>query len=243
MVKGFVKLTGLFLIGLLTWMTACTQDSTTTSTDDVTNYVEDALTEIRDSANVGRGHCYELVFPVTIVFPNATTVEVDSFPELKTALRDWKIANPTSTERPSLKFPVSVINKDGEIITVSDEAGLKTLRDSCDMGEPHGPRGPRGGHGRGPRGGGHGNGGECACFQIVFPVTIAFPDGTTKQVADQRAFQDAIKTWRQANPTATAKPELKFPVTVKLSDGTTQAIANAEALKALKESCTDDTGN
>lgn len=244
MLKGFAKFSGILLLSFLTWMTACNKDASTTTTDDVSDFVESALTELRDSANVGTGHCFELVFPITIVFPDETTTEVDSFPELKTALHDWKEANPDSNERPTFKYPLEVLAQDGTIITVTNAEELKALRDSCDMGGHHGPRGPRGGHGGGPGrpgnggGGNHGNGGDCACFQIVFPVTIQFADGTTKSVADERALRDAARAWHEANPGVEGRPELVFPINVKLTDGTTQAVADAAALKALKESCT-----
>lgn len=238
MVKGIFKFSWIFLIGALTWLTACNEESSTT-TDDVTTYVEDALTEIRDSVNVGRGHCYELVFPVTLQFPDETTVQVDSFGALKTALREWKEANPDSDERPTLVFPIEVIAQDGTVISIASAEELKELRDSCHFG---GPRGPRGGHGGGPgrpHGGNHGGGGSCSCFEIVFPITLSFPDGTTATAADRAALKTLTRAWKAANPTSTERPEMVFPITVKLEDGTTQTVASPAALQALKESCTD----
>ncbi|MFN7116483.1 MAG: hypothetical protein ACK4TA_06755 [Saprospiraceae bacterium] len=246
MVKGFVKISWLFLIGLLPLLNACNEEDATTTNDETTNYVEDALLEIRDSTNVGPEHCYELVFPVTLQLPDETTVEIDSFGELRTVLRDWKAANPDSDERPTLVFPIELINSDGEVITVENAAALKALREACPFpGGPRGPRGPRGGHGggHGRPGGDHGgNGGACACFEIVFPVTIAFPDNTTQEVAGRKALRDAARAWRAANPGVQGRPELVFPITVKLEDGTTQEVADAAALKALKENCAT-TGN
>lgn len=241
MVKRFVKFSWLFLIGLLPLISACTKETTSTN-DAVTNYVEDAVLELRDSTNVGPEHCYELVFPITIQFPDSMTTQVDSFGQLKTALRDWKEANPDNNERPTLVYPISIINQDGEVVTVANAEELKALRDACpfpgfEHGGHHGSHGPRGGHGGGSgHSGGSGNGG-CMCFQLVFPISIAFPDDTTQEVADQRAFHDAVKAWHMANPDIGGRPELVFPLTVKLADGTTQQVADAAALRALKESC------
>lgn len=239
MVKGFVKISWLFLIGLLPLLNACNEENTATTNDEVSNYVEDALLELRDSTNVGPEHCYELVFPVTLLLPDETTVEIDSFGEFRTVLHDWKEANPDSDERPTLVFPIELINSDGEVITVESAEALKELREACPS--PRGPRGPRGGHGGGHgRPGGHhgpGDNGGCACFEIVFPVTIEFPDGTTQEVADRKALRDAARAWHEANPGVAGRPELVFPITVELEDGTTVEVADADALKALKETC------
>lgn len=53
MLKSFVKLSWLFLIGLLPLINACTKENATTN-DAVTNYVEDAVLGLRDSTNVVR---------------------------------------------------------------------------------------------------------------------------------------------------------------------------------------------
>jgi hypothetical protein len=52
------------------------------------------------------------------------------------------------------------------------------------------------GLGRGEKGGpGFGK-----CFDIVFPVTVIYPDKTTKEVASKEAYMTLIKSWKEANP-------------------------------------------
>ena len=57
--------------------------------------------------------------------------------------------------------------------------------------------GVAGHEGAGPKGGPKGFG---KCFDIVFPVTVIYPDKTTKEVASKEAYMTLIKSWKEANP-------------------------------------------
>ncbi|MDX1942417.1 MAG: hypothetical protein SFU99_17770 [Saprospiraceae bacterium] len=230
MTKNVLKFSWMILIGISALMSACTEEDATNS-QDLEAYANAMILGMQDSTGVGRGYCYELVFPVTIAFPDSTTAEVDSYEALATALKNWREANPESEGHPTLVLPFDVISMDDEIITIATLDELKALRRLCHFGRPHRP-----GHGR-PGGGGHGN---CACFEIVFPITIAFPDGTTAAAADQNALKTLIRAWRQANPGSTERPEIAFPITVTLEDGSTTTVESKEALQELKESCRED---
>jgi len=163
-----------------------------------------------------RERCFKLVFPVTMNFPDGTSVTAQDNAELRQALRAWKEANPDAEERPEFDFPIDVTLKDGTTQTVADAEAFRELLASC---------GPRAGER--PR----------DCFDLVFPVTMSFPDGSTVTAQDNEALREAIKTWREANPDTEERPEFVFPIEVELEDGTTQTIADAEAFRELIASC------
>lgn len=220
-------------IAILAMFAACNKESDTLTTDEAVDY---SLYSVQDRGGMGRLGCFELVFPVTFNLPDGTPTTVNSYDELKTALRTYFQANgggtrPNGTRpfggRPKIDFvyPIQVISKDGEVIDVADEAALLALRVEC--------AGTFGNHGWQ----GHGNG-PLSCFEFIFPITVEFPDGSTQSIADRAALRLAIRTWHQANPGATERPHLTFPITVKMTDDGTEVVVNSrEELRALKEGC------
>lgn len=75
------------------------------------------------------------------------------------------------------------------------------------------------------------------CFKPIYPVTIAFADGTTATVEDKAAKKAAVEAWRAANPDATERPSLVFPFDVQLRDSSVVTLDSEEALATLKETC------
>lgn len=234
--KHWFKIILLAVIAGMVTFFACQKDNTTVS---ATDYVDQALYSIQERGSMGKYGCYELVFPVTLNFPDSTTQEVNSYEEMKDAIRTWFEANGgfsggpghhhpplDSLPRPTLAFPVSVISPDGTLITVNSEAELFDLKKECGFGTfgHHGPKG----HGQ------HG----LACFVIQFPVTIQFPDSTTATAADQAALQTLLKDWKQNNPGVKARPEFVFPITVVMKDdGTVVTVNSKDELRDLKKNC------
>jgi len=78
--------------------------------------------------------CFKPVFPLTIVFPDGTEAAFDDRKALKTALREWKDANPDSEDRPTLKFPVTVELEDGATQEVGSKEDLELLKETCANG-------------------------------------------------------------------------------------------------------------
>ena len=211
-------------------ITSCTkEDEFSTS---VENFTTASLERLNESCKSGEAGCYELVFPVTIQFSDSTTVTVNSTDELRSAITTWKENNDGERPKPQFVFPISVINEAGEVITVSTTEELKALVRLC--------RGTFGGHGRPGKGGGRpGKGGHGTepCFTINFPLTISFPVGTTATVAGKSELKTAVRTWKEANPEVTGRPEIVFPISVTLEDGTNTIVSSKEELRTLKESC------
>jgi len=218
----------LFVLVLGLSLGSCSDSSDVADEASAETYAEETVFRTQESANLGRFGCYELVFPVTLNFSDGTSVVVDSYESLKAAAKEWRKANPRVRTRPMLAFPYDIINDEGEIISVTDEAVQRELRLACrkDFFANNGPHG----HNNRPK----------MCFHPVFPFSVLIPDGTIVTLnakEDRRLLRDAIKTWRENNPDSTERPELVFPVDVILEDGTTVTVNSKEELKALKESC------
>lgn len=225
MLKNLMKLTWMLaaVAALSLFFTACEKQNVTSSTE-VDNYTDLAMFEMQERAGCGERGCFEFVFPLTIIFPDATEVEVDDYEALRDAIHTWKTDNPDATERPTLAFPIEVVSQDGEVISVADSAALMQLRQRCRRNfGPHRP-----GHG-----GKH-------CFHLVFPLDVAFPDGTTATAATPRELQQLLREWRRNNQDAESRPELVFPLTVEMQDGSQVQVDSKEALQELKDTCSSE---
>ncbi|MEL6194682.1 MAG: hypothetical protein AAFR66_21660 [Bacteroidota bacterium] len=222
-----VLLKSSLLLALVTSLifVSCEQESLETAADlvSVDNYVEASVVSLQDSAQCGRHGCFELVFPLSIEFPDGTIEEVADYDELKSVIRSWKESNPEVDVRPSFVYPIEVINSEGEIITIEDAEALRELRKECGRGFRDRIKKWR-------------KFGK-PCFDIVMPVTIEFPDGTTAEVNDREELKQAVRTWKEANPGVDGRPVLTFPITVEFEDGSTQTIETIEDLRTLKETC------
>lgn len=235
--KKALKFFLLPLLAMIALIVACNKSDSTT----VDEAIDEVLYNVQERGGMGRFGCYELVFPVTITLPDSSTATVNSYDELKQTLRTYFEANgvpgngnghghhhggqPGAGPRIQFVFPISVISEDGEVITVEDQAELLSLREACEgtFGN-HGPQG----HGQ------HG----LSCFEIVFPVTIEFPDSTTAVATDRQVLHDLVHTWRQNNPGVQGRPKFVFPITVKMTDdGSLVTVNSADELHTLKENC------
>lgn len=218
--RTFFILSGLVAMSLLLLVTAC-QESENVS--DVENYVSEAIYEMERNSRCGQGGCYEFVFPITVDFPDGTQVDAESYEDLRDLIRGWRQSNPEADERPRLGFPLEVTTAEGEIITVEDRIELRRLMSNCRR--PMGPRRP--GH--------HG----APCFRLVYPLTIALPDGAEVEVEGPRHMKTTVRRWRAENRGSTERPEFVFPIEVEAEDGTMLTVESKEALIELKESCSD----
>lgn len=205
------------------FITSCSDSTDSGDAASAEAYAEEVVTRTLEGANLGKAGCYELVFPVTLSFPDATTVEIASVDAMKEALKAWRKENPRVRTRPSLVFPFSVISASGEVIVVDNEVEQRELRIAC-----------------GKTFGGHDKDKHKSCFKINFPFSVTLPDSTVITLnakEDRKVLHDAIKEFKKANPGVRVRPELVFPISVTMEDGTVVTVNTKEELKALKESC------
>lgn len=238
MYRTFIKSFGFFaLIVLAGFFTSCQQEDNVTG---VENFVLQSMMGVEDQCAAGRAGCYELVFPITLQFADSTTAIVNSYAEMKQAIRDWFQANgggpgngggnggghhhhggPGQMNRPIIVLPFQVINEAGEIITIETPEQLAEIRALCNPGGG-GPGGP---HGSGP------------CFTLNFPITVMFADSSVVTVNSKEELRAATYTWHLNNPGQRPRPEFVFPISVTLQDGTIVVVNSRAELRALKEAC------
>lgn len=234
MKKAFFWVMSLTAILMTGFFTACDKTDELTTED----AVDQALYAAQERGGLGKYGCYELVFPVTVTMPDGTTtITANSYDELREGFRSFFQANGGNRPRggrfgggnrphPSFQLPITVINEAGETIVVETEAALRQLRADCGAAtfSSHGWQG-------------HGQFG-LTCFELVFPVTVQYPDGTTKSVADATALRQLALDWRKNNPGSTNRPSLQFPVSVKMkSDGAIVAVSSQAAMIELRKGC------
>lgn len=83
-----------------------------------------------------------------------------------------------------------------------------------------------------------GNLGKHGCYDLIFPVTVKFTDGTTKNVISQDSLKKAIKAWHMTtNSKKREKPSFVFPIQVTAEDGALITVDSESELKDLKKAC------
>lgn len=230
MIREIFKPLLVLLLFASTIFVACNEDITNSFIDEETldTFVDQSLFELQNEGNIGRLGCYELVFPITINFSDETTSTVNDYEELAAAIQTWKENNPDATERPAFEFPIEVLSEDGELTSVTNGEELKALKRAC-RADKFNDRDPRG-HRK-----------NCKpCFDMVFPITIQFPDATTAEVSSRAELKTTLRAWKAANPDATERPTIAFPIDVEFEDGSITTVNSSAELEELKQACRDE---
>ena len=82
--------------------------------------------------------------------------------------------------------------------------------------------------------------GVAGCYELVFPVTLEFADGTTREVGSYDELKQAIREWFQsidARPRPALRPHLLFPYDVLNEDGEIITISTVQELIELRRAC------
>ncbi len=158
--------------------------------------------------------CFKPVFPIVVTFNDTMMVQYDTPEDLKQGIADWRAANPDSSGRPAFEFPYDVELQDGTVVTVYSDEDVKEIMKDCIKNRPHGP-----------------------CIEMVFPVTLNYPDGTSEQIDDKEALHQAIEDWKATTTDSTSRPQVEFPYDVVLPNGEVITVTNAEEVKELIQKC------
>ena len=168
-------------------------------------------------------NCFDIVYPITIMLPNGSSYLIDSEEDsdLET-IKSYYEENQEADERPSIIFPVNIIDHEGETKAINSEEEMEDAYRHCS------------GRDRDKR----------ECFGLVFPVTYIMPDGSSYEIADEDGESWAeLKAWYDANPEAEERPELQYPVDIMYeSEDRTVTISNEEEMLAAKEECREMWG-
>ena len=177
--------------------------------------------------------CFELVFPVTFIMPDASTITVDTDDDAGwQPVKDWYEANPDSDERPTLQFPVDIIyeTEDGDsTLSINNDEEMENVKIGCreEWADSESEQ-------------------DEECYEFVLPISFTMPDGTTITIENEEDWY-SLREWYANNDEADEEPSLQFPVNIILLDdeGTSVTINNDEEMNALEENCwgNDDEGD
>ncbi len=81
--------------------------------------------------------------------------------------------------------------------------------------------------------------GEGGCYELVFPIDIDFPDGTTGSYDSFEELKEALKAWKEENgggPLA-ERPQLVFPIELISEEGEVITVEDRETLRELRKEC------
>ena len=163
-----------------------------------------------------KGDCITLTYPVTVDFPDGSSVTANDVDELIAALRTYHASADTTDGHPTFVYPLTITIRDSTF-DVNSQEELKRAIKLCKPDRP--------GHGNRP------------CFSIVYPLTIEFPNGRTLEVANRKEYREALRRWKSNNPDSTERPVIVFPIEIEYEDGTIEIINSAEDLAMAKEEC------
>ena len=176
--------------------------------------------------------CFELVFPVTFIMPDGSTITVETDDNAGwQEVKDWYDANPDSEERPTLQFPVDITyeTEDGDTtLTINNDEEMQYVKRRCweEWGDDD-------------------SGEDEECYEFVLPISFTMPDGTTITVENEEGWL-SLREWYMNNSESVEEPLLHYPVNIVLFDDegeeTTVTINNEEEMNALEEECWGNDG-
>ncbi|MCS7035388.1 MAG: hypothetical protein RMJ33_12210 [Saprospiraceae bacterium] len=89
--------------------------------------------------------------------------------------------------------------------------------------------------------------GSYGCYELVFPVTIQLPNGTTAEVNSYEEIAQKLRAYFEANgrPKRGMRPAFSFvfPISVVNSNGEVIVVENEQQLRQLRAECKGTFGN
>ena len=84
----------------------------------------------RNIADKGGFKCFELVFPITFIMPDGSSITVEDENGYM-AVRAWYGNNSDSKEKPTLQYPVNIIYRDGDTKTINNDEEMASAKEDC----------------------------------------------------------------------------------------------------------------
>ena len=82
--------------------------------------------------------------------------------------------------------------------------------------------------------------GRFGCYELVFPVTVSFSDGSTVEVDSYITLKEAVKAWRKDNPRVRTRPTLAFPYEIINDEGEIISVTDINVQRSLRLECRKD---
>ena len=174
--------------------------------------------------------CFYLVYPVTYVMPDGSTISVTSDDEDGWSdLKDWYEENEDSEDKPELQYPVDIVVETEEgssTVTINGEEEMAAAKREChteweeDWDEDD----------------------ERDCFEYVLPVTFLMPDGSTITVEDEEGWY-SLRVWYEENRGYEEEPSIQYPIDI--SQETEEGLiivtlTSGEEMEEVYSECYDD---
>lgn len=189
--------------------TACQKEQTDVITDDsnlsLTSFI------MGEEPKDEKDKCFELVFPVDVDMPDATTITLTDESDWE-SVKSWYEAHPEEKEKPVLHYPLMVIFADGISKSIDDGEEMEALKKYCEGDD------------------------DKTCFELLYPLSYTLPDGTLVNL-DNKEDWSLIKDWYETHPDVKEDVLLAYPVSIKFADGSTLIINNEEEMEAAKVDC------
>ena len=174
--------------------------------------------------------CFYLVYPVTYVMPDGSTISVTSDDEDGWSdLKDWYEENEDSEDKPELQYPVDIVVETEEgtsTVTINGEEEMAAAKREChteweeDWDEDD----------------------ERDCFEYVLPVTFLMPDGSTITVEDEEGWY-SLRVWYEENRGYEEEPSIQYPIDIsqETEEGLiTLTLTSGEEMEEVYSECYDD---
>ena len=171
----------------------------------------------RNIADKGSFKCFELVLPITFIMPDGSSITVED-ENGYLAVRVWYGNNSDLKDKPSLKYPVNIIYRDGDTQTINNDEEMGNTKADCRKWDDDKK--------------------DWGCFRLVYPITFIMQDGSAISMQDEEDWM-VLKSWYEENPDIEARPILEYPVEINYRDGSTKTINNDEEMASAKEDCRD----
>ena len=169
--------------------------------------------------------CFSLVYPVSYLMPDGTTIEIAADDEESWAeYKSWYDDNPESDERPSLQYPVEITyrTEEGtETQIINSEEEMISAKEECREVENEEDEGYE-------------------CYEYVYPITFILPDESTVEISgeDDESGWGLIRSFYEQNPNYEEEPALQFPVEVVVEGDMVLIIDTSEDWEVfIEENC------
>ena len=176
------------------------------------------------------GTCFDLVYPVTYVMPDGSTIIVEGDDEDGWSdLKDWYEENGDSEDKPELQYPVDIILETEEgssTVTINNEEEMASAKRECHAESEED----------------WDDGDERECFEYVLPVTFVMPDGSTITVEDEEGWY-VLRVWYEENRGYEEEPTVQYPIdiTQETEEGiVTVTLTGDEEMEEVYSNCPDD---
>ena len=204
------------------------EDTVTINSEDEMVVAKQDCREMWGEEDWDKDECFELVYPVTYVLPDGSTIEISDEEDESgwESLKSWYEANPEAEERPALQYPVDIVYESEEsedTVTINSEDEMVVAKQDCRemWGEEDWEEGEE-------------------CYAFVYPISFLMPDGSTILISgegDETGWM-SIREYYEENPSSEEEPSIQFPVDIVFVDEegeSTITMASGEDLDTFED--------